>query len=431
MSYYQAVRDRGFAITLFCVGLASRVALILFFLMTDVDRTYRLTKDGFFYDRMGKEIADYYRSGGLTEWPQRVKAIIDFLYEHMVGVVYYITDDSMFAMRCLNAAAGAIAPVLVWKTAAYITNQETARRAGVWSAFFPTQFYYSCLPVRDSFSTFSIVLVFLGMTAVTCNGKRRDILALPVGLALTAGFRAYVFTVLAALIPCCWIATSILSRSRSKGRFIAKILFLIGVAAIIGIMSGLDGAFSSGKAAYVMDLDYWNMIRVKMNHGAGAVYGDGDIPRLGETIRDTVYGVVTGLYFFFVSVDPTSIDSFRQFMAIPETLIVVYMMPSMWRGLRRVLRYHRFSCLPLLLIAGAITFGYSSVTTNGGPLMRWRLQVVNIYILVAAIGYSRTYSCVDGESREAENGQILSHYDRSRQLSRREFQYLGHQQVLR
>lgn len=384
--------DRGFASKVFYTGFLVRMSIVTFFMITGIDRTYRLTKDGFFYDRMGKQIAEYYRSGGLTEWPRRVTAVIDFLYEHLVGIVYYLTDDSMLAMRCLNAAVGAFIPVLVWKTARYITDSKTSRRAAVWSAIFPTQLYYSCLPVRDSLSTFSIVLVFLGMTAVASNGKRRDVLALPIGLALTAGFRAYVFTVLAALIPCCWVASAMLAKNKNKGRFIVKIVFLGLVAGVIGLKFGLDDAFSSGKAAYVMDMDYWNMIRIKMNHGAGAVYGDGDIPRIGETIRDTLYGVVTGLYFFFVSVDPTNISSFRQFMAIPETLIVVYMLPSMWRGGRRVLRFHRFTCLPLLLVAGAITFGYSSVTTNGGPLMRWRLQVVNVYILIAAIGFARDYS---------------------------------------
>jgi 4-amino-4-deoxy-L-arabinose transferase-like glycosyltransferase len=398
-------QNHGFAANLFCAGFGARIALVLFFMITDVDRTYRLTKDGFFYDQIGKEIAEYYRTGGVTEWPRRVFSVVDFLYEHIVGIVYYLTDDSMLAMRCINAAAGAFVPVLVWKMASYITDNKTARRAAVWSALFPTQFYYSCLPVRDSLSTMAIVLVFLGMTAITSNGKGKDVLALPIGLALTAGFRAYIFTVLAALIPCCWLATSMLSRSKSKGRFIAKILLLSGVAIIIGLKFGLDGAFSSGKAAYVMDLDYWNKIREKMNHGAGAVYSNGDIPMLGESIRDTLHGIFTGLWFFFVSVDPTSISSFRQVMAIPESLAVVYMMPSMWRGLKRVLRYHRFSCLPLLLLAGAITFGYSSVTTNGGPLMRWRLQVVNIYILVAAIGYSRNYLFERNTKKESEVSQ--------------------------
>lgn len=385
------VSDRGFASRLFYLGFAVRMSIVTFFMVTGVDRTYRLTKDGFFYDRMGKEIAEYYRTGGLTGWPHRVTAVIDFLYEHLVGLVYYLTDDSMFAMRCINAAAGAFIPVLVWKTAQYVTDRGTSRRAAVWSAVFPTQLYYSCLPVRDSLSTLSIVLVFLGMTAVASNGRRRDILALPIGLALTAGFRAYVFTVLAALIPCCWVASAVLAKNKNKGRFVVKIVLLGIVAAVIGLKFGLDDAFSSGKAAYVTDLDYWNKIRVKMNHGAGSVYGDGDVPQLGESIRDTLYGVLTGLYFFFVSVDPTRISSFRQFMAIPETLIVVYMLPSMWRGGRRVLKFHRFTCLPLLLVAGAITFGYSSVTTNGGPLMRWRLQVVNVYILIAAIGFGREY----------------------------------------
>lgn len=409
--------DRGFASMLFYVGFAARMAFVTFFMITGVDRTYRLTKDGFFYDRIGKEIAEYYRTGGMTPWPARVKAVIDFMYEHLVGIVYYVTDDSMLAMRCVNAAASAFIPVLVWRCALYITDRETSRRAAIWSALFPTQFYYSCLPVRDSLSTFSIVLVFLGMTAVVSRGRKWDILALPIGLALTAGFRAYVFTVLAALIPCCWIATAMLAKARNKGKFIVKILFLGIVASVIGVYFGLDNAFSSGKAAYVTDLDYWNTIRIKMNHGAGAVYSDGDIPELGASIRDTLYGVLTGLYFFFVSVDPTNISSFRQFMAIPETLIVVYMLPSMWRGFKRILKFHRFTCLPLLLVAGAITFGYSSVTTNGGPLMRWRLQVVNVYILVAAIGYSRKYSAGGTEadssvSRNTEESALDLNYSR-------------------
>ena len=101
--YDSQLHGGSFALTLFCVGFSARLALVLFFMLTGVDRTYRLTKDGFFYDRIGREIAEYYRSGGATEWPRRVSAVIDFLYEHLVGIVYYVTDDSMVAMRlCLS-----------------------------------------------------------------------------------------------------------------------------------------------------------------------------------------------------------------------------------------------------------------------------------------------------------------------------------------
>lgn len=44
-------------------------------------------------------------------------------------------------------------------------------------------------------------LVFLGMTAITSSGKKRLILALPLGLLLIAGYRAYIAAALAILIP--------------------------------------------------------------------------------------------------------------------------------------------------------------------------------------------------------------------------------------
>ena len=128
-----------------------------------------------------------------------------------------------------------------------------------------------------------------------------------------------------------------------------------------------------------------------MNKGSGALYQSGDIPELGKEILDTVEGVVVGIYFFFVSVNPTEMDTIRQWMAIPEVGIVPYMIPKIVRGFKRILKHHRFECFSLLAVAIAITFAYSSATTNGGPLMRWRLQVVNVYILIAAIGWSRQY----------------------------------------
>jgi hypothetical protein len=33
-----------------------------------------------------------------------------------------------------------------------------------------------------------------------------------------------------------------------------------------------------------------------------------------------------------------------------------------------------------------LTLGYSAATTNGGPLMRWRMQLIGIYLIMGATG---------------------------------------------
>ena len=383
--------SRSRIISLFWQALLLRVGLAMLLQLTGLEGSLKLTKDGVLYDSLGQEIAEYYRTSGRTPWPERVDGILDHLYEHTVGVIYYFTGDSMLMMRILNALAGSLVVLCVWRMARYITDARTAYRAAVWACIFPTQLYYSCLPVRDSHSTFAMAMIFLGMTAIACGGKTKYVMALPVGLLLTAGYRTYVAAVLIFLLPAAWLAALVLVRSRKKSKSIQRIALLAFMSIPVMANLGFEKVFSTGKAARITDMDYWNSTRVKMNHGSGALYQGGDIPELGKDILNTVQGVVVGVYFFFVSINPSEMDSVRQWMAIPEVLIVLYMLPKLWRGFRRVLKYHRFECFSLLFVAFAITFAYSSVTTNAGPLMRWRLQVVNVYILVAAIGWSRQY----------------------------------------
>lgn len=375
----------------FWIGLTLRLALATFLQITGVEKSLKLTKDAFLYDQTGKAIAEYYRTNGGTSWPARTTSVFNHFYEYFVGITYYFTDDSMFVVRVINVIAGSLVILATWRMARYITLPETAFRCGLWACFFPTQLYYSCLPVRDAHSTLAMTLIFLGMTAMTSSGKTRHVLALPVGLLLTAGFRTYVATVLVILIPIGWLATFLLVRSRGKSLFVGRVAVVAAIALALFGPTGAEKIFSIGKASQVTDIDYWNSTRAKMNSGGGALYRDGDVPEIGDSIVGSVQGIAVGLYFFFVSVNPTEMSSVRQWMAIPEVLIVLYMIPKMYRGFRRVLKYHRFQFVSVLFVAAAITFGYSSVTTNAGPLMRWRLQVVNIYIVVAAIGFSRNY----------------------------------------
>lgn len=376
----------------FWIGLSLRFGLVFVLQATGLERTLKLTKDAFLYDRVGIQIAEHYRTNGGTSWPDRVTGVLDHLYEHFVGLTYYFTDDSMLVVRLINALAGCLVILATWRMARYVTDADTAFRCGLWACFFPTQFYYSCLPVRDAHSTLAMTLVFLGMTALTAGGKRTHVMALPIGILLTAGYRTYVATVLVFLVPAGLFAAMLLARSQNKTKFLGRVA-LLGVLALgIAGPAGIEKLSSTGKAAQVMDMDYWNSTRQKMNRGSGALYGGDEVPELGKSIVSTVQGVAIGLYFFFVSINPAEMDSVRQWMAVPEVLIVLYMIPKLYRGFRRIMRYHRFEFIAVLFVAVAITFAYSSVTTNAGPLMRWRLQVANVYIVTAAIGLSRNYA---------------------------------------
>jgi len=391
----------------FWIGMMLRVGLVLTLQATGLERTLKLTKDAFLYDRIGKQIAEHYRTNGGTSWPYRVSGVLDHLYEHFVGLTYYLTDDSMLVVRLCNSLAGGLVILATWRMARYVTDSDTAYRCGLWACFFPTQFYYSCLPVRDAHSTLAMTLVFLGMTALTAGGKRTHVMALPLGILLTAGYRTYVATVLVFLVPAGLFAAMLLARSQKKTLFLGRAALLGVIALGVAGPAGIEKLSSTGKAAQVMDMDYWNSTRQKMNRGSGALYGGDEVPELGKSIVSTVQGVAIGLYFFFVSINPAEMDSVRQWMAVPEVLIVLYMIPKLYRGFRRIMRYHRFEFIAVLFVAVAITFAYSSVTTNAGPLMRWRLQVVNVYIVMAAIGLSRNYAVETKKHPQRESSELV------------------------
>lgn len=377
---------------------------MLAFETTGIERTLRLTKDAFLYDQIGKDLAQYWRTGGATTWPGRVgDTPIDSLFEYEVGLVYYLTGDMMVMVRIINVFAGSLVPLIVWKTARLLFDSTVSLRCLLMSAFFPTQVYYSAILVRDSQSTLAMCLIFYGLTAIVSRGRARSMMALPAGLLLIAGLRTYMFTVLILLVPACWIATLILVRARGKARFVARVTGMAVLCGVVAVGLGLNSVFAGNEGQQVLDLDFLNRVREKMNRGGGALY-DGEVPKLFEDPIETIEAVGIGLYHFFFSVNPTEINSIRQVMAIPEVLCVVIAIPALYRGFKRSIRYYPLELSAPLLIAIAITFAYSSVATNGGPMMRWRLQTVNAYILVAAFGWDRRVRLPNRNGSSTLNG---------------------------
>ena len=367
-----------------------RFALMIVIETTGVERSLNLTKDAFKYDATGKEMAQYWRTGGATTWPARVDGgIVDRLFEYEVGVLYLLTGDMMISVRILNVIAGALVPWLVWQTARLIFDEKVSKRALIWSALFPTQLYYSAIMIRDSQSTMAMSMVFLGLVAVVAKGTGKQVACLPLGLLMVAALRTYMFLILATLIPLAWVAAGMFIRSRGKARFVSRATTAGVLCAAIAAGAGLQKAFTSEETALVTDVNFVNRVRDQLNTGSGRMYKDGEVPKLFESVGGTVEALGTGLYHFFFSVNPTEVESLKQFAALPEVLIICVALPSVWRGFLRAKKYFPLELAAPLLIAVAITFAYSSVATNGGPMMRWRLQTVNVYILVAALGWDR------------------------------------------
>ena len=365
------------------MALSVRLMLMLVIHFSGAEDSLRLTRDAFLYDEVGVGIAEYYNSGGSTAWPSRVRGFVDFGWEHFIGVVYYLFGHEPLLIKLVCVIVGATVPLLHYRTALIVSNDtRVALMVLIISTFFPTQVYYSALMVRDSISAFSVSLLFLGLAQFIRKTTFWWWLNFIVGFIILISLRSYLASVLAGVIPMSFLATAVVSQG-GRARAMAGI-FVVGIA-VAGV-TFLAPSLMGEMDVQFADLDYINKVRTKMNHGSGAMYADGSVTQVGTSLMDTASSFLVGLYFFFFSVSPSQITSIRQIMALPEVVLVA---AGTWYGVRGgwvLWKERRDIFLPLLLPTLVMTLGYSAATTNGGPLMRWRMQLLGVYLIAAAVG---------------------------------------------
>ncbi|MCG8652664.1 MAG: hypothetical protein MI861_22685 [Pirellulales bacterium] len=368
------------------VGFLIRFAVMLMIHFTGAERSLSLTKDAFLYDNVGYAISEYLRTGDIGYWPARVSGVIDFAWEYVVGFVYYLVGRQPLVIKMICVLIGSLTPLLHHRIAYLATNNaRVAQCALILSVLFPTQIYYSALMVRDSLATFAISLVFLGLTEWITKGSPTWAAKMAVGFLIMLGLRSYVTVVLAATIPCGLFIAALVtsdnhtSKSRAVAGFLLLSLALIGVvAAAPQLMSEVDTQFT--------DLNYINKIRGKMNKGSGAFFQSGSVTEVGNSVVGTITSVGVGVYFFFFSINPATIGSIRQIMAMPEVILVAFGTLYSIKGIRILWKQRRDVLVTLMVPTMVLTLGYSVATTNGGPLMRWRMQLIGVYLIFAATG---------------------------------------------
>ena len=349
------------------------------------EKSMSLTRDAFLYDEVGAAIAEYYTTNGSTAWPARVRSVVDFGWEHFIGIVYYLFGREPLLIKLVCVFVGAMVPLLHCRTALIVSNDtRVALLVLIISTFFPTQVYYSALMVRDSISAFSVSLLFLGLAQFIRKTTFWWWLNFLIGFLILVSLRSYLASVLGVVIPMSFLATAVVSQG-GRARAMAGI-FVIGVtvAGVMVLAPALVGEVELDTQ--FTDLNYINKVRTKMNHGSGAMYADGSVTQVGSSIVDTAMSFLVGLYFFFFSVNPSNLSSIRQIMALPEVVLVAL---GTWYGIRGgwvLWKERRDIFLPLLLPTLVMTLGYSAATTNGGPLMRWRMQLLGVYLIAAAVG---------------------------------------------
>ena len=118
--------------------------------------------DACFYDEYGNVLADLIRDGDSDFFSKASKyandEISDMGYGIYVGFVYWLTGNSIIAVRLLKCVWSSLTVVLIYRLAKRNFGEQTARIAAIFCALWPNFWYYCSAHLKETEMVFLAVL---------------------------------------------------------------------------------------------------------------------------------------------------------------------------------------------------------------------------------------------------------------------------------
>lgn len=159
--------DRQFEQKIFGIAFVLRLIwmlLIYFIFMENYGNPFGFDNaDSVFYDDMGSDVADWIRDGIFAdEWgrwyEKRHGDISDMGYATYVGFIYYLTDDSIIAVRLLKCIYSALTAVLLYRLTSRHFGSHVGRIAAIFCALWPNFWYFCGVHLKEAEMVFLAVL---------------------------------------------------------------------------------------------------------------------------------------------------------------------------------------------------------------------------------------------------------------------------------
>ncbi len=365
--------------------LAFTLRLGLWFLLVLTSASmYTVSRDIYTYEKQARAIAEELAAGTrpLSSW-------IDEGWFEFLGVVYYLFGNNSFVNMTIavfvNALAVGWATAMLYRLALAVSDDHRVAGASAMTfALFPGAIFFQSLPLKEGISVFAVTAIGWGLVQVFHLRSPKGWRAWLIGVLLIAGLRVYLVPVVLYISLLCLIPMprrGLLSR-------VAVLTVWAALFALVALYSvrqaGVD--ISKHESLQYFDIDRLNETRTSLVRGSGAMYDDKRNVQFGDDPLHNLNLAVRGAFFFIVSVDLSHIRSTRQAAAVPEALLLLYALPSLFVGIVGGIRTRGKVILPVILLFFALLIVYSSASTNLGAMYRWRLQALPFLLILVFQG---------------------------------------------
>ena len=355
---------------LFLFALLVRVLLVAFIDYAVTANT--LAPDQVRYHYAGKFLAERW-SGERMNYPTWFMNPGN-TYHYFVAMLYYVFGANMLLSKLVNAVAGALAVVGVYRITLQLASQRAAGIAAALVTVFPSLMLWSVLGIRDALVVLGLVMSFDALLSWSGRRSVGAAVLLVAGLCLVIWLRGYLANLLVASIVLMALAGS--QSSISPRRFIASVsllvLLVIGLREL-GIIEPLVERVS---------FEAIEMARQNLVEGSSAFGEASDVGTLGSALLH----LPSGIAYFMLAPFPWTVDSALQFAALPEVLVWYILIPFVFMGMRRAIEQHGVRLSAILMFVATVTLTYSLVEGNVGTAYRHRAQVLTFFLVFAGIG---------------------------------------------
>ena len=341
-----------------------------------------LAEDPFYYKEMGQIIArEWWQYGTSPTLQWAISADRPWLIFVIIAGMTIIMGDfaAVPVLIVLFSFITSLAPVYTYRIAKEL---EIMPRAALFSArlvvFSPAFAFWGGFMAKDALVFIVMNLIVYHVLILQKKRRFKSILGLTLAMLALLILRFYLATLLIPILA----LTLLLKQRRQRYSLkvspggggigltqIVVILVVFALFTLAGVSKGIQRAVPESMDHFLQDMqDARNDAAAR---GESGYLRGADI----STPKAAIRYLPVGVFYFLTVPHPWRLGSFRNNLAIIETLFWVLMYPAVLMGMRRGLRRNYPGAVLLIVIILAKIFLYSLASGNAGTAYRMRSQV--------------------------------------------------------
>jgi len=361
----------------FLVGFGVRVLLAL--IIHPFSARLALELDAGWYDQLGWEIAQVWRSGRLASFADALGySYATPLYIYFNALVYTALGHNLLAIRVINSFLGVLTGTLTYFIAKRSYGLRVAKIALVLTTFFPSMIFWSTQNLKDTLVVFLICLIVWAYLKLRDEGLNLLYVLLIVLCPLALMQVRPAMAIAMVLLP---IAAFFLSGGKrfQRGIVIGTLLIILVGFLFRYLDYGFLGSHYIRRFTNLQTLQHFRRFRAT---GGSAFGGEADV----STIPGLLASLPESLVAFLLRPWPWEARSLWGTATIPEMIGWYILFPCLLIGLVYAIRTHWRRDF---ILWGYVVFGTLAAAPqygNLGTAYRHRVQLLPFYLTFAALG---------------------------------------------